>query len=404
MKKSFFLLMLLLSTVSIAIADETQENTKQTPIDLLAELTADEKKWLKDHPVIRVGGPAVFPPFHFYDQQGKTQGIGPEYVALIMNRLGIRVEYEKAMPWSKLLDDVKNRRMDVVACIARAKEREAYLSYSRPYISSPMVIITQKDAQFVSGLQDLNGKKVALVKKHVTGEWLKRDGIKVEPYTSKSLLDSLQAVSNGDADAAIENLVAATYLIQKHGLLNLKLAAPTAWGNYQLYFAVRKDWPILSSIINKALAAIPPEKQSAIRNKWITFHYEYGIAPKVIAKWAGIAAIPIALFILFVIVYNRRLRKEILRREEAEKEREQVIDELKSALDNVKQLKGLLPICSACKKIRDDQGYWQQVEEYVTEHSEAEFSHSICPQCMEKIYPEAFELMRQRKKEQGKSN
>lgn len=61
------------------------------------------------------------------------------------------------------------------------------------------------------------------------------------------------------------------------------------------------------------------------------------------------------------------------------------VAELREALLNVKQLGGLLPICSYCKKIRDDQNYWQQVEAYVGKHSEAKFSHSICPQCYEEI-------------------
>lgn len=62
--------------------------------------------------------------------------------------------------------------------------------------------------------------------------------------------------------------------------------------------------------------------------------------------------------------------------------------ELQEALEKVKTLRGLLPICASCKKIRDDQGYWQQVEVYVREHSEAEFSHGLCPDCIKKLYPE----------------
>jgi len=62
--------------------------------------------------------------------------------------------------------------------------------------------------------------------------------------------------------------------------------------------------------------------------------------------------------------------------------------ELSDALAHVKQLKGLLPICMFCKKIRKDENYWQQVEEYIHEHTEADFSHSICPECMAKHYPE----------------
>ena len=68
---------------------------------------------------------------------------------------------------------------------------------------------------------------------------------------------------------------------------------------------------------------------------------------------------------------------------------------LEDALLKVKTLKGLLPICSRCKKIRDDQGYWNQLEEYVHEHSEAEFSHGFCQNCMKLYLPEEYKLLLQ---------
>jgi len=72
----------------------------------------------------------------------------------------------------------------------------------------------------------------------------------------------------------------------------------------------------------------------------------------------------------------------------AERERDQLILELSEALSKVKQLTGLLPICMHCKKIRDDKGYWSQIETYIQKHSEAEFSHSICRECAETLYPD----------------
>jgi sigma-B regulation protein RsbU (phosphoserine phosphatase) len=72
-------------------------------------------------------------------------------------------------------------------------------------------------------------------------------------------------------------------------------------------------------------------------------------------------------------------------------------EELSKALDQVKQLKGLLPICMFCKKIRDDGNYWQQVEDYVAQHTQADFSHSICPDCLEKHYPEYAQKQKARK-------
>ena len=69
-------------------------------------------------------------------------------------------------------------------------------------------------------------------------------------------------------------------------------------------------------------------------------------------------------------------------------QREGLIIKLQNALGEVKTLKGLIPICASCKKVRDDAGYWKQIETYIKDRSEAEFSHGICPECMEKLYPE----------------
>jgi two-component system, response regulator PdtaR len=73
--------------------------------------------------------------------------------------------------------------------------------------------------------------------------------------------------------------------------------------------------------------------------------------------------------------------------------------EIEAAMAEIKTLSGLLPICSNCKKIRDDQGYWQQVEVYIAKHSDADFSHGLCPDCMKKLYPDSYEKSRQRRQE-----
>lgn len=68
-------------------------------------------------------------------------------------------------------------------------------------------------------------------------------------------------------------------------------------------------------------------------------------------------------------------------------ERERLIADLQKALVEIRKLQGILPICSSCKKIRDDKGSWNQIETYIRDHSEADFSHSICPECAEQLYP-----------------
>ncbi|HDR05689.1 MAG TPA: hypothetical protein ENN84_10670 [Candidatus Marinimicrobia bacterium] len=99
--------------------------------------------------------------------------------------------------------------------------------------------------------------------------------------------------------------------------------------------------------------------------------------------------------IIFTILIQRRIRSY---QRLTEKQKSEIIHQhtelllinkdLLQALEKVKRLRGLLPICASCKKIRDDKGYWQQIEVYIKDHSDADFSHGICPDCMKKLYPE----------------
>jgi PAS domain S-box-containing protein len=85
---------------------------------------------------------------------------------------------------------------------------------------------------------------------------------------------------------------------------------------------------------------------------------------------------------LFSIIYD------ITERIKTEREKEELIKKLEKALNEIKTLKGIVPICASCKKIRDDKGYWTQLEEYLLEHSDAELSHGLCPDCMNRLYPD----------------
>jgi PAS domain S-box-containing protein len=82
--------------------------------------------------------------------------------------------------------------------------------------------------------------------------------------------------------------------------------------------------------------------------------------------------------------------RDVTGRVQLEREREKLIGDLREALDNIRTLKGMLPICASCKKIRDDQGYWNQIESYIRAHTGTEFTHSICPECAHRLYPEIY--------------
>ena len=94
---------------------------------------------------------------------------------------------------------------------------------------------------------------------------------------------------------------------------------------------------------------------------------------------------------MVIVVFLFNENKTVAERKRAIAEREKLIVELQDAVARINRLNGLLPICAHCKNIRDDKGYWTQIESYIREHSEAEFSHGICPDCAQKLYPEFFD-------------
>ena len=87
---------------------------------------------------------------------------------------------------------------------------------------------------------------------------------------------------------------------------------------------------------------------------------------------------------------RRCSNRDITERKKAEEQKESLLVNLQEALAKIKTLSGFLPICASCKKIRDDAGYWHQIESYIRDHSDAEFSHGICPTCAERLYPELY--------------
>jgi ABC-type nitrate/sulfonate/bicarbonate transport system substrate-binding protein len=137
------------------------------------------------------------------------------------------------------------------------------------------------------------------------------------------------------------------------------------------------------------------KKLNIIPNEFSLEGFIYDRSPILDFRWLYLSlsgAILTAFLFLFIsgrfYKLNQSLKKEMLRRREIEIVREQLVSNLQEAIKEIKTLRGILPICSYCKKIRDDKGYWNQIEEYLHEHSDAKFSHGICKECADKYYPD----------------
>lgn len=165
--------------------------------------------------------------------------------------------------------------------------------------------------------------------------------------------------------------------------LGLAMAVFIAWVDYLTGFAVSLSVfyliPISMVVWHVGRAAgIVVAGLSAIAWLLVDLFSDMSLPTTFLPCWQAVMRLVFFLIVIFLL--NGRQR--------AEQEREKLIAELQEALANVKTLRGLLPICSSCKKVRDDRGYWNQIESFVRERSEAAFSHSICPECEKKLYPE----------------
>lgn len=270
------------------------------------ELTTAERAWLAGHPRLRMGIHAASPPFDFLTEDGKHKGIITDYLKIISDRLGINFEPVYGLSWIEVLEKAKQKEIDVISLLTKREPRSQYLLFSKPFIKNNMTLVTRDDSPFITGLEDLSGKRVSLIRNYAsTGNILERYP-KLVPHLVETPLDLIKAVATGQVEAAAIHVPIAAYLIRKHYIGHLKFAAPINVEQPPLGIGVRKDWPELVGILNKALDSISEEERLAIRQKWIALKYEekvdYALIWKIIAGFSAL--------LLLVLLWNWQTRRQ----------------------------------------------------------------------------------------------
>jgi PAS domain S-box-containing protein len=273
------------------------------PADKL-QLTQNERAWLAAHPVVRMHMSRTFPPFEI-KEDGEWKGLAYAYITEISKRLGIKI-LPTNFTWTEALNKIEKKEdVDLILSIGNTPERAKIVDLTKPYLAFPYVIVTSKQGKFVSKLEDLDGSRMAVEKGYVVGEWLHRDLPHATLIIKPNSGEALDAVSAGEADAYVGNLAVASYLIDKKGLTNVKIAAPTSYGNHELSMGVRKDWPELRGLIDKVLASMPEQEHQQIRSKWLSVRYEHGIQQVDIIKWVLMV---VSISLIFIIQLRRMVK------------------------------------------------------------------------------------------------
>lgn len=283
------------------------------PANWKAILSPEEQAWLKNHPVIRLGIDPEFYPFEFRGERGAYQGIASDYVKLFNERLGLNMTVLDRPAWTGTVADVQRGLIDVLPCVGITAERSRYLLFSKPYIRFQRVILTRVDMPFISDLSDIEHLRVG-VQADTSHEGFLRENTTLSPTTYPSLEKCLLALSGGSVDAVVANLSSSAHLIRKLNLINLKAAAPASPEIFTLHFAVRKDWPQLLSIINKALDLVSPDQQRDMEQRWVAVEYKPGIEPRVAWRVGLRIALLVLLVFAVILAWTLRLKREIAHR------------------------------------------------------------------------------------------
>ena len=232
------------------------------------EMTPEERAWASEHPVVRIAFDGDYAPYSFRDSEGEFKGISVDFVEEMAARAGLRFERYPEGEWHDIFEAGKERRVDVIATMVKTSEREEWFSFTRPYLSVVPYIVTRSERSDIQSRDDIASKTVALVEGYSTTQQVLSSFPGVRPLFVPTLTQAVEAVAASRADAAIMPIGMAQHIVAARSLSGLAFAAPFPQTRCEERFAVRKDWPELRSILEKALASIPDDVRQHIFLHW----------------------------------------------------------------------------------------------------------------------------------------
>lgn len=282
-------------------------------------LTPEEKSWIAAHPKIRIGVDPEFAPFEFIDKNGEYSGYAADYLQMLNERLNLNMVVVERHSWKEVVVLAEKGEIDVLPAVGYTNDRSRFLSYTTPYMGFYRMVFCRSGAPFISDVRHLRNLKVAVQAGSSHAGWI-RDNTDLVPVYYDTLEETIQAVSDGEADVFVGNLAASTYWIRKLNITNLRAAAPISLERQLLHMAVRKDWPILVSLLNKGLASISSQEAEDIRNRWTAAGYSVGLSSRVVWQRIGITLLLSMFLVGYFWYWNKRLQREISLRVKAEKQ------------------------------------------------------------------------------------
>jgi len=277
-------------------------------------LSAEERQWLSEHPVVRLSPDPAFAPIEEVNANGEYVGMAADYMALIEKKINFKFTVVGYPTWKQVVEETKQKNVDVLAAVTQSIQREEYLNFTTPHIKLPgMIIVSDRTAGKVT-IDDLKNMKVASPAGYVWFDLIGYDHPDIKLLEAATLREGLRDLSFGLLDAVVADPATVTQVIKEEGLSNLRIGGETGYF-FDLAFAARKDWPIMRDILEKSIQSITEAEHQAIFDNWIQFAGDDGISKNMLIALAISLSLLILLAMGFMFV-NMLLRIRVAQQTE----------------------------------------------------------------------------------------
>ena len=288
--------------------------------DKKLQLTPREERWLKAHPVVKVIVNETFAPLTFFDTEGNFRGITADLLELIRLRTGLRFEVQRGREVEDMIKQVTTQNVDIIGAIVPSNQREAQLSFSRPYLENSYVLLTRKEPGAPLNLEQMTGRRLAVTRGTPLADTLRKDFPQIQLVETGDTFRASELLAQGQVDGAVNTLLIANYFLSSK-VFQDKLQITTSIGTAPATFALAtsRHATELSSILDKALLSIAPDEMGVINSRW----RGYTVASD--SYWRNynqlIARIVIGtgLLLLVSLTWNAYMRRQIRQRKMAER-------------------------------------------------------------------------------------